>query len=89
MSVDHAMTLLAAFLQLAVTLIGPVLLVAAVVGTFIGVMQTATQIQEPSIAYAAKVAAIVILLLFAGPALLDRVLGYTRACFTDVGRVVR
>jgi len=89
MTVDHAMTLLASFLQAAAMLIGPILLVAAVVGTFIGVMQTATQIQEPSIAYGAKVAAIVVLLLFAGPALVDRVLGYTRACFTDVARVAR
>jgi flagellar biosynthetic protein FliQ len=89
MSVEHAMTLLSAFLQACVTLIGPVLLVAAVIGTVIGVLQTATQVNEPSIAYAAKVAGIVILLLFVGPALLDRALSYTRTCFTDISRVVR
>lgn len=89
MTIEHALTLLFAFLQTAVVLVGPILLVAAVVGTLIGVLQTATQINEPSIAYAAKVAGVVILLLFAGPAMIDKALSYTRTCFADVARVVR
>ena len=89
MTVEHALTLLLAFLQAAIVLVGPVLAVAAVIGTLTGVLQTATQIQEPSIAYAAKVLGIVVLLLFAGPAMIDKALSYTKTCFADVARVVR
>jgi len=88
-TVEHALTLLLAFLQAAIVLVGPVLAVAAVIGTLTGVLQTATQIQEPSIAYAAKVLGIVVLLLFAGPAMIDKALSYTKTCFADVARVVR
>jgi flagellar biosynthesis protein FliQ len=88
-TVEHALTLLLAFLQAAIVLIGPVLAVAAVIGTLTGVIQTATQINEPSIAYAAKVLGIVVLLLFAGPAMIDKALSYTKTCFGDVARVVR
>ena len=89
MTVEHALTLLLAFLQAAIVLVGPVLAVAAVIGTLTGVLQTATQIQEPSIAYAAKVLGIVVPLLFAGPAMIDKALSYTKTCFADVARVVR
>ncbi len=89
MTVDHALSLLTAFTITAVILIGPVLAVAAIIGTVVGIVQTATQVNEPSIAYAMKVLGVVALMLALGPMLVDKALNYTRTCFRDVAGVVR
>ncbi len=89
MTNDHALQLISTFVQTTLAATGPVLGVALVVGTGVGVLQTATQVNEPSIAYAVKVAGLVALLLVAGPALAEKVLSYTRATFGDVAHVVR
>lgn len=88
MTSDHALQLVSTFTQQTLIATGPLLAVAAVVGTLVGVMQTATQIQEPSIAYAFKVAAMTALLLVAGPAIAQKVVGYTHDCFDGIAHVV-
>ena len=89
MTVEQAVTLLTRFMEANLFLIGPVLAVAAIIGTITGVLQTATQIQEPSIAYAAKVTGIIVLLALIGPLLIDKMLLYTKSCFEGVATVVR
>ena len=89
MTSDHALQVISSFVSTSLIAIGPVLTVALVVGTGVGVLQTATQINEPSIAYAMKVGGLVALLLIAGPALAEKVVSYTRASFADVATVVR
>ncbi len=89
MTSDHALQIISSFVSTSLVAIGPVLVVALVVGTGVGVLQTATQINEPSIAYAMKVAGLVALLLIAGPALAEKVVSYTRTTFADVANVVR
>lgn len=88
MTTDGAMTILGNFLETGLYVAAPLLAVAVVIGVGIGVVQTATQINEPAIAYAAKVAGLVALTLFAGPAIADKLLGYTRDTFRSIAHVV-
>jgi len=88
MTTDGAITLLSKFGEIGLYVAIPLLAVAAIVGVLAGVVQTATQINEPAIAYAAKVAAIVALALLAGPAMADKLLGYTKDSFGSIAHVV-
>ena len=51
---------------------GPILLLVLIVGTVVSLFQTITQIQEQAIVYVLKFAAVGVLLLFAGPWMLDQ-----------------
>jgi len=84
---DEVTTLAIGFLQAGVFLAAPAVAVAAAVGVAIGVIQTATQVNEPSVSYAAKVVALFALFALAGPALCDQVLRYTRASFESIAHV--
>jgi flagellar biosynthesis protein FliQ len=88
MTTDGAITLLSKFGETGLYVAVPLLAVAAIVGVLVGVIQTATQINEPAIAYASKVAAIVALTLLAGPAMADKLLGYTKDSFGSIAHVV-
>ncbi len=88
MTTDAAMTILTQFLHASVYVVAPILGVAAIVGVIVGIVQTATQINEPAIAYAAKVLGLVALVLLVGPAIGDKLLAYTRDSFGAVARVV-
>jgi flagellar biosynthetic protein FliQ len=86
---DQALDLFTGFVTATLYLVGPVLAVAAIAGTLIGIVQTATQINEPSIGYAVKVAALIGLMLVVGPTLAEKMISYTRVTFERVGHVVQ
>jgi flagellar biosynthetic protein FliQ len=88
MTTDSAVTLLTKFVEISLYVGMPLLAVAAVVGVVVGVIQTATQINEPAIAYAAKVAGMLAVILLVGPAIFDKMLAYTRGSFDAVAHVV-
>ncbi len=54
-------------LYLLVLLVAPPVGAAMAAGLAVGVLQTATQIQEQTISFAAKAAAVIAALVFAGP----------------------
>ncbi len=68
---------------------GPVLLACLLAGLGVGVMQTATQVNEPSVSYLVKLVALTGVLLVAGAAMSSHVLEYTRSQFAAVSKVVR
>ena len=65
---------------------GPVLL-ALVIGLIVSVLQAATGIQEQTLSFAPKVAAIAVLLIVAGAYLLGQVVAFTEALLTMVPEV--
>ncbi len=88
MTTDGAISLITRFVETSLYVAMPLLLVAAVVGILVGVIQTATQINEPAIAYAAKVAGMLAVILFLGPMIFDKLLLYTRTSFDSIATVV-
>lgn len=87
MTSDQAFDLFTQFTTATLYLAGPVLAVAVLAGTLVGVAQTATQVNEPSISYGVKVAALVGFLLLAGPVLAEKLTTYTRATFASIAHV--
>jgi flagellar biosynthetic protein FliQ len=64
-------------IMLALLLAGPLLAVAVIVGLFVSVLQAVTQVQEQTIAFAAKLFAITAVFLFALPWMLQTAVRYT------------
>ncbi len=64
----------------------PPLLAALAVGLVTGVLQAATQVQEPSLGVVPRLAAVFVALGLAGPWIGARVLRYAAACIDLVSR---
>ena len=58
-------------------LAAPLLLSALVVGLLIGMFQAATQINEMTLTFVPKLMVVALVVLIAGPALLNTLLGFT------------
>ncbi|WP_455234557.1 flagellar biosynthesis protein FliQ [Thiogranum longum] len=64
-------------MEVTALLAAPLLLSALVVGLLIGMLQAATQINEMTLTFVPKLMVVALVLLFAGPALLETLLGFT------------
>lgn len=67
---------------------GPLLLVVLVVGVVVGVLQAATQINEPTIAFIAKAAALTVALFALGNLLLGHIVEFTIALFQRIPHLI-
>ena len=77
MSPELALTELRGGLVAVLWIAGPLLLVVLVVGVLVGVVQAATQLNEPTIAFIAKAAALTVALFALGNLLLGHIVEYT------------
>lgn len=89
MSPDNALMLLATLLRTTVAVCGPVLAAALIGGLCVGVVQTATQINEQSVGYVVKTAVVLLTMLVVGPYMAQKTVTYARETFTLIGQVVR
>lgn len=89
MSVDGALGLLAELLRASLYLAGPPLAVSLVAGLIVGVVQTATQVNEASVSFVIKVAAVTAVIAAGGPTLAAHAVSYTRHSLEAVAHVVR
>jgi flagellar biosynthetic protein FliQ len=71
-------------LYLTMLLAGPLLLAALVVGLLIGIFQAATQIQEMTLSFIPKLAALVFALLIAGPWMLRLLMEFSTRLFISI-----
>jgi flagellar biosynthetic protein FliQ len=55
----------------------PVLGVALVVGLLVSIFQAVTQLQEPTLTFIPKILAVVVVIVIAGPWMLNTMLGFT------------
>ena len=88
MSPETAITELRAGLELALMVGGPLLMVVLVVGVVVGLVQAATQINEPTVAFIAKAVAMAAALAAMGAFLLGQLVDYTIALFQRIPTVV-
>ena len=89
MSTAQAMDLLMKLVQTTMFAVGPLLVVALLARVVVGVLQTATQINEASISFLVKVLAVSLTAVLVGPMLARQVLDYTRATYSQIGDVTR
>ena len=88
MTPETAITELRAGLELALLVGGPLLVVVLGVGVLVGLVQAATQINEPTVAFVAKAVAITVALAAMGGWLLGQMVEYTIALFQRIPQLV-
>lgn len=89
MNPDHALALLRGLAQTVLAAAGPVLLTSLVAGVAVGILQTATQINEASVSFVVKLIAVALVTVLVGPMIAAHVVTYTKQSFAAVAEVVR
>jgi flagellar biosynthesis protein FliQ len=88
MSPETALGEISRGLQMALTLGGPALVAVLVVGVAVGVLQAATQINEPTIAFVVKAVGLVVVLATTGHFLLGRMVAFTIDLFHRIPHII-
>jgi flagellar biosynthetic protein FliQ len=89
MTIDQSIALMTDLIKASMWIGGPVLGAALVGGVLIGILQTATQINEASVAYVVKAGCVLLVFLVAGTSLASKTVQYTREHFQRIATVVR
>jgi len=75
-------------LMMVALLAGPLLIAALAVGLLIGIFQAATQIQEMTLSFIPKLAALAIALVIGGPWMLRTIVEFTKELFMQIPELV-
>lgn len=84
MTPDTAIELSKSALLIAVMLATPILLSALVIGVSIGVFQAATQINEQTLSFVPKLAAMAATIFIAAPWMLSVIMDFTKSIITGI-----
>jgi flagellar biosynthetic protein FliQ len=88
MDQDTVMNLWTQALELVIKVGGPLLLVGLVIGLIVSVFQAITQIQEQSLSFIPKLIATGVVLIIAGPWMLNQLLSYTEDLYRSIPTLV-
>ena len=88
MSPELALTELRGGLVAVLWIAGTLLLVVLVVGVLVGIVQAATQLNEPTIAFIAKAAALTVALFALGNLLLGHIVEYTTLLYQRIPHLI-
>ena len=66
----------------------PILLTALIVGLLVGMLQSATQLQEPTIVFVPKFLSLAVVLLVSGNWMLAEAMSFTRSLFDMIPRML-
>lgn len=75
-------------MQLAMLVGAPLLLTALLVGVLVGMLQAATQINEMTLSFIPKLAAMALMLLLFGPWMLQMLMDFTRELFMSIPTLI-
>jgi flagellar biosynthetic protein FliQ len=89
LTIDGAVELVIACLLIWIKTTGPILLGTLVVGVGVGVLQAATQINEASIGFLAKLVVLAVTLAALGSWSLQNLVDYTHRTIASIADVVR
>ena len=87
MNPQFATELLKALMLQAVAIATPILLTAMVIGLAVSLFQSVTSIQEQTLTFVPKIAAILVGLILLGRFLLDSIVGYTHRLFSMISNI--
>lgn len=88
MSPEVALGEIARGLQMALLLAGPPLLAVLVIGVLVGVLQAATQINEPTIAFVVKAITLMATLALTGHFLVGQMVAFTIDLFHRIPHLI-
>ena len=73
---------------LATKLAAPILGVSLAIGLFVGLIQSATQIQEQTLAFVPKLAGVAIVIVLAGHWMLSELIGFTHQLYAMIPHLI-
>ncbi len=73
---------------LATKLAGPILIVSLAIGLGIGIIQSATQIQEQTLAFVPKLAGIALVIVISGNWMLAEIISFTNNLFAMLPKLI-
>ena len=76
-------------LMVSLTLAGPVLLASLVIGSLVSLFQAATQINEATLTFVPKIAAVVVLMVVLGSWMAQQLLTFTTNLFSSLATLPR
>jgi flagellar biosynthetic protein FliQ len=85
---DTVVSLVADMMAVALKVALPLLLAALVIGLMVSIFQAVTQIQEQTLSFIPKVIGIVVVILVAGPWMLDEVVSYTQRLYEQIPTLI-
>jgi flagellar biosynthetic protein FliQ len=88
MSQTTVLTVLEQALWTIAQLSGPILAAALIIGLVISLLQAVTQVNEMTLSYVPKIIAIALVLVIAGPWMLQTLLDYTSRLFSSLPSLV-
>jgi flagellar biosynthetic protein FliQ len=88
MTPESVLTIVSDSLTITTMLAAPLLLSALATGVLIGVLQAATQINEMTLTFIPKLMALVIMLMIAGPWMLQLIMSYTINLFNQIPTMI-
>jgi flagellar biosynthetic protein FliQ len=88
MSQDTVVSLVVDAMGVALKVAVPMLLVALVVGLAVSIFQAVTQIQEQTLTFIPKVAAIALVIVVAGPWMLGQIVSYTQNLYEQIPSLI-
>ena len=75
-------------MQLAFKIAMPLLLVGLAIGLVISIFQAVTQIQEQTLTFIPKIVGMGVVLVVAGPWMLDQIIGYTHQLYSEIPTLI-
>ena len=75
-------------IEMTLILSGPVLLAALAVGLIVSIFQAATQINEQTLSFIPKLLAMFLMLILAGPWMLQMMVDYIRRLFESIPQII-
>jgi flagellar biosynthetic protein FliQ len=88
MTPESVMTLGIEALKIGLLIAGPLLLAALLTGLVISILQASTQINEMTLSFIPKIMAILLVGVVMGHWMLETMLDYVRALFTNIPHVI-
>ena len=75
-------------MRAALMLAGPLLLTALVIGLLVSLFQAATQINEMTLSFIPKILGVIVVLVLAGPMLIEVLMDFTETLFRNIPAMV-
>ena len=88
MNTDVVISLAMDAMNLAMKVALPLLLAGLIVGLLVSIFQAVTQIQEQTLAFIPKVLAVVVVVIVAGPWMLDQLINYTHDLYASIPKLI-
>ena len=89
MNQDVVISLAMQAMSLALKVALPLLLAGLVVGLIVSIFQAVTQIQEMTLSFIPKILAVAVVLIVAGPWMLNQMVGYTTDLYHSIPGLVK